>query len=167
MSRRAIQYLEDGSIRPRRCTLAALAYGLEPDDKERRKQIIAELIAAAGGEDALARDGRWPSYRAKRFSAGRLDGSVALPAGIARLLELNQRADQLMRTALTLTDELTAKPGWTEDGAAMDRISDMLADARRLYDEAGMPVVMQVGGRRIAAGYGPSYESKGDRKVQA
>jgi len=155
VSRRAIQYFEDGSIRPRRCTLAALAYGLEPDNEERRRQILPELVAAAGGEDALARDGRWPQYRAQRFERGLLDGSVALPAPFARQLALNQRADQLMGTAYRLTDELTARRGWMEDGAAMERISAMLTEARRLHEEAGGPVVLQVGGRRIVTGFGP------------
>ena len=151
VSRRAIQFLEDGSIRPRRCFLAALAYGLDPDDAERRKQIVAELVAAAGGEDALAPDGRWPHYRAKRFERGLLAGTVPWPAEIARLLALNQRADQLMGLAFELTD----RPGALDDAVSMDRISALLDESRRLRDEAGGAVMVYIGGHRIAAGFGP------------
>ena len=149
VSRRAIQYLEDGSIRPRRCTIGALAYGLEPDDRERRKEIIASLVAAAGGEDALAADGRWPRYRKRRFDRGLLNGSVPLPADIRERLEAMQRHDALRREAWALLD----RPGARDDGDILDRANALLSEARRLDAAAGGPITLLIGHREIRAGW--------------
>jgi len=149
VSRRAIQYLEDGSIRPRRCTIGALAYGLDPDDPERRKEIIASLVAAAGGEDALAADGRWLRYRKRRFDRGLLNGSVPLPADIRERLEAMQRHDALRREAWALLD----RPGARDDGDILDRASALLSEARRLDAVAGGPITLLIGHREIRAGW--------------
>ena len=50
-------------VRPRRCTIGALAYGLDPDNPERRKEIIASLVAAATEHTRLAPQAPEPDDR--------------------------------------------------------------------------------------------------------
>ena len=150
VSRRAIQYLEDGSIRPRRCTISALAYGLDPDDPERRKEIVASLVAAAGGEDALAPDQGWRRYRAHRFQRGLLDGTVPLPSVIVRRIELHIQADAAWRAAYALLD----KPGALDDAAALSEVSRLLDESHRLRDQAGAPIELWLGKHRVVYGLG-------------
>lgn len=149
LSRKSVQYFEAGVMRPRRVTVGALAYGLDPDDPARRKRIVAELIAAAGGEDALAPDGGWRRYRKRRFDRGILNGSVPLPSDIVRRLQALQRHDALRRQAWALLDQ----PGALDDGDILDRANALLGEARRLYDAAGGPIEMRIGHRAIRAGF--------------
>jgi transcriptional regulator with XRE-family HTH domain len=150
LSRRSVQYFEAGVMRPRRVTVGALAYGLDPDDQDRRKEIVAALVAAAGGEDALAVDGRWRRYRGRRFERGILRETVPLPADLARRLEAAQQSDAMTRQAYALLDQ----PGALDDGYVLDRAMDLLDESRRLRDIAGGPVTLQIGRRMIRAGWG-------------
>ena len=150
VSRRAIQYLEDGSIRPRRCTIGALAYGLDPDDPERRKEIIASLVAAAGGEDALAPDHGWPRYRARRFQRGLLEGTVPLPSDIARRIDLHKRADAAWHASCAVLD----RPGALDDVAALGEAQRLLDEGRRLRAQAGGPLGLWLGKHHFSYGIG-------------
>lgn len=120
-----MQYFEAGVMRPRRVTVGALAYGLDPDDPERRQRIVAALIAAAGGEGALAADGGWRRYRKRRFERGMLNGSVPLPSDIAHRLAMHQRASALRRQAYALLE----RPDALDDGDILDRSSALLCEA--------------------------------------
>ena len=150
LSRKSVQFFEAGVMRPRRCTIGALGYGLDPDDPPRRKGLIASLIAAAGGEDALATDGKWPGYRQRRFEQGLLNGSVPLPAEIAVRLSAQQQADRLRRQAYALLQ----RPGTLDDGDALDAVDALLCEARRLSDTAGGMISLYIGNRVIRAGFG-------------
>jgi transcriptional regulator with XRE-family HTH domain len=150
LSRKSVQYFEAGVMRPRRVTVGALGYGLDPDDPARRKRIVAALIAAAGGEDALAADGRWRRYRKRRFELGLLNGSVPWPAEVARRFTALQRADALRRQASNLLD----RPGALDDASALDRVTALLDEARRLSDIGGGLISLRIGNRVIRAGFG-------------
>jgi hypothetical protein len=145
-----VQFFEGGVIRPRQCTIGALGYGLDPDDPPRRKRLIAALIAAAGGEEALATDGRWPAYRARRFELGLLNGRVPLPRDIAEHMAAQQRSDALRRQAY----ELLQRPGALDDGRALDRAYELLAESRRLTDKWPGMIALRIGHRTIRAGFG-------------
>jgi hypothetical protein len=145
-----VQYFEAGVMRPRRVTVGALGYGLDPDDPARRKRIVASLIAAAGGEDALAADEGWRRYRKRRFDRGLLNGSVPLPADLALRLSAQQRSDALRHQAYALLQ----RPGALDDGRVLDRADALLAESRRLDDIGGGMTVVHIGRRTIRAGFG-------------
>lgn len=149
LSRKSVQYFESGTMRPRRCTIGALAYGLDPDSPAHRTKIVAGMVAAAGGEGALAPDGRWPRYRKRRFERGLLNGSVPWPADIERQLVAMRRHDALRRQAWTVLD----RPGAMDDGDALELTDALLNEARRLSDTFGGPIVLRIGGREIRAGF--------------
>jgi len=148
LSRKSVQYFEAGTMRPRRCTIRALAYGLDPDSPARRKKIIADMVSAAGGEDALAPDGRWPRYRKRRFERGLLRGSVPWPGDIGQRIVALQRADALRSEAWALLD----RPGALDDGEVLGRVSALMGEAGRLSDIGGGMIVVQIGKRVIRAG---------------
>jgi transcriptional regulator with XRE-family HTH domain len=149
LSRRSVQYFEAEAMRPRRCTIRALAYGLDPDNPGRRKKIIARRIKAAGGTYALAPGGKWPRYRKSRFERGLLNGSVPLPADIERQLRAMRLHDALRREAWALLE----RPGALDDGDILDRSTALLNEARQLSDAEGGPIVLRIGGREVRVGF--------------
>jgi hypothetical protein len=149
LSRKSVQYFEAGVMRPRRVTIGALGYGLDPDHPARRKRIVASLIAAAGGEDALAPDGRWGRYRTRRFERGLLNRAVPLPADIALRLSAQQRSDALRRQAYAMLQ----RPGALDDGRVLDRADALLAESRRLDDIGGGMIEVRIGRRTLRAGF--------------
>lgn len=153
VSRKAVQYFEAGAMRPRRCTIGALAYALDPDDAARHKRIMAALVAAVGGEEALAADGDWPSYRKRRFEQGLLNGSVLWPGDIGRRLAALQRADALRQQASRVLDQ----PRALDDADALDLAIALYDEARRLSDIGGRPITVHIGGRAIRAWFGVEW----------
>lgn len=148
LSRKSVQYFEAGTMRPRRCTIGALAYGLDPDSPAHRKVIIADLVASAGGEDALAADGKWPRYRKHRFERGLLKGTVPWPGDTGQRLAMLQRADALRRQA----SQVLNRPGALDDTDALDMAIALSEEAGRLSDLGGGWITLQVGKRVISAG---------------
>jgi hypothetical protein len=127
--------------------LSAIALGIDPDHQ---KQILAELVAAAGGDEALAADGGWHRYRRRRLERGMLAGDVPLPTAIARALELHRQADELWLASVAIVDE----PGALDDADALDEALRLHAESARLRELAGAPVIMYIAGKRISAGFG-------------
>ncbi len=148
LSRKSIQYFEAGVMRPRRCTIGAVAYGLDPDSPEHRREIIDRLVVAAGGADALAADGNWPRYRSRRFTRGLLDGSVPFPADLAQRMAALRQASALRRQA----DALLERPGALDDLRALDRAIALLDESRRQQEIGGGMITVYLGGRRIHLG---------------
>lgn len=142
----SLHALEHGRIRARRVTLRFLALGLDPD---RDEEIEARLVAAAGGDLAPDTDGarRW---RQRRYHACVLAGTAPLPVEIARPLALHRAAD----AAEAKVRALMGRPGALDDVAQLEEMLRLHAQARRLRAEAGPPVILDIGGRRISAGFG-------------
>jgi transcriptional regulator with XRE-family HTH domain len=136
-----ISRLEHGQLRPRRSLLSAIALGIDPDHQA---EHLAQLVDAAGGDAALAADGRWPDYRRRRIADGILRGDVPLPSNLARRIQLHQAAaaatsaaDALMAQARTLDDE------------SFHEMTQMLREATRLRELAGPPVELHLPGGRV------------------
>lgn len=142
-----ISRFETGQIRPRRSLLSAIALGIDPD---RQKEMIGQLVDAAGGEDALAPDGRWAHYRRVRIERGILAGEVPLPSGLARSLELHRQADALWLRSVTITDA----PGAMDDAAVLEEAIALHDESRRLRELAGPPIIFHIGKHTIRAGWG-------------
>jgi transcriptional regulator with XRE-family HTH domain len=141
-----ISRLERGLFRARRTTLSALALGIDPD---RQREILAVLVDAAGGDEALAPDGRWSRYRRHRIEAGMLAGDVPLPSKLARSLALHREADALAGQA----DAIFHRPGALNDNAALDEMIRLNAQVRQLREQAGPPITFRIGKHEIRAGY--------------
>jgi transcriptional regulator with XRE-family HTH domain len=150
VARSTVQRLEAGQLRPRRSLLSALALGLDADEQ---RALLVRFIAAAGGEDALAEDGRWPHYRRRRHELGILAGTTPLPAALDRGLKLHRQAEALTRRSLAILDE----PGALEGIRRLDEAHRLHVEADRLRGQAGPPVVLHVGGRRISVGFTFGY----------
>jgi transcriptional regulator with XRE-family HTH domain len=145
VARSTIRRLEAGERRPRRSLLAGIAYGLCPDDPP---PIIDALAAAAG--DSLVPESSWSERRRRRaIDQAILSGASPLPESIGVPLALHQRADALYQQALSMFDE----PGALDDGRKLAEITRLMDRARALGEEAGPPLVLHIGGRRISAGF--------------
>ncbi|HEY2238868.1 MAG TPA: helix-turn-helix transcriptional regulator [Streptosporangiaceae bacterium] len=139
-----ISRLEVGQLRPRRSLLSAIALGIDPDTQS---EHVAELVAAAGGDAALAADGRWPDYRRRRITEGILRGDVPLPSKLARRIQLHQAADAAQRAADSLM------PRALDDAETLHEMTMLLREATRLRELAGGTVELHLpGGRVLRAG---------------
>lgn len=145
-ARSSIQRLERGTMRPRRSLLSAVALGMDPD---RQKELLEQLEAAAGGSVAADTDGT-RGWRRRRLERGILNGSVPLPAKLARGLELHRKADQLFAREMALLDQ----PGAFDDAAVLEEALRLSEEHRKLRDQAGAPIVFHVGRQVIRAGWG-------------
>ena len=144
--RATISRFETGQIRPRRSLLDVLAMGIDPD---RQKEIISRLVDAAGGEDALAADGKWARYRWRRIERGILAGEVPLPSKLARGIELHRQADEMWLRSMAITDQ----PGALDDTEALDEAIRLHDESSRLRELAGPPIVLYIGKHVIRAGW--------------
>jgi transcriptional regulator with XRE-family HTH domain len=142
----SISRFETGQIRPRRSLLSAVATGLDPD---RTREIIGRLVDAAGGEDALAADGKWARYRWRRIERGILAGEVPLPSKLARSLELHRQGDEMWLRSMAILDG----PGAWDDAEALDEAIRLHDESSRLRELAGPPIVLFIGKHVIRAGW--------------
>lgn len=145
LSRETIYAIERGHQRSRRSTLSALALGIDPDH---HRELLAELVAAAGGEDQLARDGNWPSYRRRRLTQGILRGDVPLPSKITAAIRLHRAADAADREA----DRLSGEGASASD---LERTAELMDEAAALRSGAG-PLAFadeEAIGRRLTLSY--------------
>ncbi|MEV5710106.1 helix-turn-helix transcriptional regulator [Actinoallomurus sp. NPDC052274] len=135
-----VTMLEAGERRPRASLLGALAYGLDPDDPAPTR---AALVAAAG--ESLADDtGRSLRRRRRRMVRGVQSGAVVLPSEVRARVEAHTAADEAYAAALRLLAD--------SDAGQLQEADRLLAEARRLRERAGPPVVVEAGGRRLAYG---------------
>jgi transcriptional regulator with XRE-family HTH domain len=141
-----ISRLERGLFRARRTTLSALAYGVSPD---RQREILAALVDAAGGDEALVPDGRWRRYRRRRLEAGMLAGDVPLPSELARRIALHKASSAARARSYAVLD----RPGALDDPAALDEARRALDESWQLSEQAGSPIVLHLGGRDYSYGY--------------
>lgn len=146
VARSTVTRLEHGQIRPRRSLLSALAVGIDPD---RPKELIAQLVAAAGDDIAPESDG-WRHYRRRRMERGILAGRVPLPSKVADGLRLHRAAD----AAWTAGMAILHRPGALDDARALEQALQLMAEARVLRDQAGPPIALHIGKVRITAGIG-------------
>jgi transcriptional regulator with XRE-family HTH domain len=145
VARSTITRLEAGERRPRRSLLAGIAYGLNPDDPT----PITEALAAAAGE-SLVPEGPWSEQRRRRaMDRAVLSGAAPLPGGLAESLALHRQADDAYRRALKMFDE----PGAYDDVRKLEEIMRLMDLARTLGAQAGPPIILQIGRRRISAGF--------------
>jgi transcriptional regulator with XRE-family HTH domain len=146
VARSTIQRLERGQLRPRRSLLSAVALGLDVD---RQRELLAELVAAAGDAVTPESDG-WRHYRRRRLERGILAGEVPLPTKVQQALDLHRAADALW----VRQSEILDAPGAWDDARALDECLRLSAERRRLREQAGPPVLMYIGKRRISVGWG-------------
>jgi hypothetical protein len=148
VARSTVQRLEHGTLRPRKSLLLMVANAIDPDEC---KEILGQLVTAAGSAMATDTPG-WERRRRRQMELGWMSGEVPLPAAIDRSIRLHRQADEAWRRAMELTDQYFA----TGDHALMEESSRLLKLSRRLSDEAGAPVTLIAGGRRIVFGLGVS-----------
>lgn len=144
-ARSTIERLELGERRPRECLLRYLASVLAVDDP----RPLAERLIAAAGEACRPDTAAAVRHRRRRADAALLAGWMPLPARIAQPLALHRQADAARACAHRLFDA----PGALGDTATLAEINRLMAEARYLRALAGPPIVIVVGGRRIAAGW--------------
>jgi hypothetical protein len=141
VAKSTITRLEAGQLKPRASLLSAVALGINPD---RQRELAAELAAAAG--DAIKAEGEgWWRYRQRRLERGILAGTTPLPATLETALRLHRAADVAWSSAMALLH----LPETVESLREADRL---FGEAARLRAQAGPPVSVRVGKRRITGG---------------
>jgi transcriptional regulator with XRE-family HTH domain len=146
VARSTVTRLEHGQIRPRRSLLSAVAVGVDPD---RPKELLAQLVAAAGDDIAPESDG-WRRYRRRRMEKGMLAGRVPLPTKVTDGLRLHRAADAAWHTGMGIL----RRPGALDDAQALDEALQLMDEARSLRDQAGPAMLVRIGKVEIRAGWG-------------
>jgi len=146
VARSTVTRLEHGQIKPRWSLLSALAVGIDPD---RPKELLAQLVAAAGDDIAPESDG-WRRYRRRRMERGILRGDVPLLITIAEGMRLHRAADEAWRAGTAVLNG----PGALDDVAALDEALRLLDQSRALRERAGPPFALHIGKVRISVGFG-------------
>jgi len=146
VARSTVTRLEHGQIRPRQSLLSAIAVGIDPD---RPRELIAQLVAAAGDDIAADSDG-WLHYRRRRMERGILRGDVPLPTKVAAGIRLHRAADAAWQAGTAILH----RPGALDDADALDEALRLMDEARTLRDRAGPPMTLHIGKVCIAVGVG-------------
>lgn len=144
VARSTVTRLEHGQLRPRRTLLSAIAVGIDPD---RPKELIAQLVAAAGNDIAPESDG-WRRYRRRRMERGMLRGDVPLPTKVAAGIRLHRAADAAWQAGTAILH----RPGALDDADALDEALRLMDESRTLRNRAGPPMTLHIGKVRITVG---------------
>lgn len=140
-----VAMLETGQRRPRASMLGALAYGLVPDEPG----PVLEALRAAAGESVREDTDRSRRARRRRMVRGVQAGVVVLPAAVQGRVDAHAAADEAYAAAL----RLLAGPGARADVQVLREARGLLAEARRLRELAGLPVLVDAGGKRFGYGW--------------
>lgn len=141
-----IYALEKGLRRRGTVTLAALAWGLDPDDFE---PMRARLVAAAGPDLRRSSDG-WARYHARHVGQALAAGQLALPSDLQDRIDAWRFFHKVQAEAFSLIDG----PATLED---LDRAQNLLAEAAELREFAGPAITIHAPGVSLQfgpAGYG-------------